>query len=117
MRRFAARRLAPALAAASLLAAALAVPALADPRDFSVVNGSSVTLTHLFVSPSDEQQWGDDILGRDVLNPSESVDVTFRGFDGSTCLYDIKVLGQQGQQGVLYKVDLCSSSTVTFSDA
>jgi hypothetical protein len=52
-----------------------------------------------------------------VLNPSETVDVAFNGFDGSTCLYDVKVMGQGGQEGYLYKVDLCTISTVTFSDA
>jgi hypothetical protein len=100
-----------------LLVAAWAVPAFADPRDFNVANNSSIVLTHVYVSPSDVQQWGDDILGRDVLNPTESVSVSFGGFDGNSCLYDLKVVGQQGEQGLMYKVDLCSTTTVTFSDA
>jgi hypothetical protein len=103
-------------AAAVLLAALWVVPAFADPRDFTVINDTSVVLTHVYVSPSDTDAWGDDILGRDILNPSESVDVTFSLFDGTSCLYDVKVVGQQGQQGVLYKVDLCNTTTVTFSD-
>jgi hypothetical protein len=104
-------------AAAALLAALWAIPAFADPRDFNVANNTSIVLTHVYVSPSDASDWGDDIMGRDVLNSGENVDVTFRKFDGSTCLYDVKVLGQQGQSGVLYKVDLCSTSYVTFSDS
>ena len=114
MRRFS--RLLAVAPIAALAIAAFAAPAFADPRDFNVANNSSITLTHVFVSPSDEQSWGDDILGRDVLNPAETVDVSFAKFDGNSCMYDVKVLGQQGQQGVLYKVDLCSTTTVTFSD-
>src|SRR5436190_18963382 len=110
------RRFAALPAAIALLAALWAMPAFADPRDFNVVNGTSVVLTHVFVSPSDTQDWGDDIMGRDVLNPAETVNVTFAKFDGSTCLYDVKVVGQAGESGVLYKVDLCSVTTVTFSD-
>jgi hypothetical protein len=100
----------------ALLAALWAIPALADPRDFTVVNSTSLVLTHVFVSPSDTTDWGDDIMGRDVLNPSETVNVTFAKFDGNSCLYDVKVFGQSGETGVLYKVDLCSTTTVTFSD-
>ena len=73
-------------------------------------------LTHVYVSPSDTADWGDDIMGQDVLDSGANVNVTFRKFDGATCQYDVKVIGQQGQSGVLYKVDLCNTDTVTFSD-
>ena len=69
-------RFAAVPAALALLAALWAMPAFADPRDFNVVNGTSVVLTHVFVSPSDTQDWGDDIMGRDVLNRLE---ILFRG--------------------------------------
>ena len=114
------RPLARLLAAAPVVALALAasaLPAAADPRDFDLANNSSIVLTHVFVSPSDEQRWGEDVLGRDVLNPTETLSIAFSGFDGATCQYDIKVIGQQGEEGLMYKVDLCSSTSVTFSDA
>jgi hypothetical protein len=103
-------------AALALLAALWAIPAFADPRDFNVVNNTSIVLTHVYVAPSDSSDWGDDIMGQDVLAAGDNVNVVFRKFDGTTCLYDVQVMGQQGQTGVLYKVDLCTISTVTFSD-
>jgi hypothetical protein len=115
MRRF--KFLFAAIPMAALLVAMFVLPALADQRDFTVVNNSSLVLTQVYVTASDTTAWGDDIMGRDVLNPSETVDVSFKGFDGSSCLYDVKVMGQGGQEGYLYKVDLCTVSTVTFSDA
>jgi hypothetical protein len=105
-------------AAIVLLAAVWALPVLAASQgDFTVVNNTSIVLTHLFVGPSDSADWGDDILGQDVLNPSESANVTFSKFDSSYCLYDVKVLGSQGQTGQLLKVDLCTVTSVTFSDS
>jgi hypothetical protein len=59
--------------------------------------------------------WGDDVMGRDILSAGNAVNLTFAGFDGDSCNYDIKVLGTGGQEGYLYKVDLCSVTTVTFS--
>src|SRR5689334_14312902 len=63
------------LAVAAPLAISVALPlvgvAHADERDFTVVNNSSATLTHLYVSPTSADAWGDDILGRAVMAPGE----------------------------------------------
>ncbi len=91
---------------------------LADERDFTLNNNSSVVLVHVYVSPADVDNWQEDILGQDVLNPGDSVNIHFSPNDGAdTCLYDIRVDGQGGEQGFLYKIDLCSTNTVTFSDS
>ncbi len=103
-------------AALALLVALWVMPALADPRDFSVVNDSSITLAQVFVGPSDSADWGNDIMGRDVLSSGETVNISFSRFDGETCLYDVKVVGSAGEIGVMYKVDLCSVTTVSFHD-
>lgn len=91
--------------------------ALADPRDFTLINESNVTLTHIYVSPSDMSDWQEDVMGRDVLPPGDSVDIVFPSgsFAPGDCLYDIKVLARDGREGYLYKIDLCSTSTVRFS--
>src|SRR4051794_23700023 len=107
-------RAAAAVAAAATLLVGATV-ANADGRDFDLVNSSPVVLTHVYVSASDVNSWEEDVMGRDVLDVGDSVHITFSGGDGSDCLYDVKVLGQQGQEGYLYKVDLCTVTTVTFS--
>jgi hypothetical protein len=109
------------LAVAAPLAASLALPlagiAHADERDFTLVNNSSAVLTHLYVSPSAADSWGDDVLGKDVMGPGESVLVYFRGFDGGSCAYDIRTLFADGGEGKMTGVDLCATDTVTFADA
>ena len=111
-------RLLAAVGLASTLAAAAVGPAFADNRNFTVVNNSSITITHLYVSATDTQSWEEDILGKDVLNPGESWDITFSKYDGEAgkCLYDIKAVGRAGQEGVQYKVNLCEITTFTWND-
>ena len=109
------RRLLLTAVSASALLVVLAQSAFADPRDFQLQNNSAVDIASVYISPSDANSWGDDVMGSDVLAAGNAVNLTFRGFDGATCNYDIKVLGTGGQEGYLYKVDLCSISTVTFS--
>ena len=88
----------------------------ADPRDFTLVNTHpTVTLTRVYVSPSSQQDWGDDVLGQAVIGPGESAFIYFTNFTADTCSYDIKVVYEDGDEGYLYNVDLCSTDTVTFN--
>ncbi len=90
--------------------------ALADQRDFTLVNDSGRVITHVYVSPSKDREWGDDILGRDVLQPGESVFIYFSRYDAGSCFYDIRVVGSNGaEEGILTGVNLCTTDTVTFS--
>ena len=109
------RRILLTAVSAFALLAALTQSAFADPRDFTLQNESDVDIAYVYVSPSATDDWGDDIMGIDVLDAGDSVDVTFDYFDGRTCLYDIKVVGTGGELGYLYKVNLCRIDTVTFS--
>jgi hypothetical protein len=90
--------------------------ALADDRDFTLVNGGRTVITHVYVSPTQSNDWGDDILGRDILNPGESVFIYFNRYDGTSCFYDIRVLSDGGAaEGRLTGINLCTTDTVTFS--
>lgn len=109
-----------------MLAAFLAVTVLAltaqqthaaDRRDFTLINRSpSVVIMYVYVGPSDDPDWGEDVLGDQVLAPGESVDIVFSRFDGNSgkCLYDVKVVGANGEEGYVWSVNLCTTTTVTF---
>jgi len=88
---------------------------LADVRDFTVVNSSSLVITHLYVSPVGETNWGPDILGIDVLPQGEATDIVFPDAEPGVCEYDIKVLGEGDTTAELTNVDLCTVTTVTFN--
>jgi hypothetical protein len=87
-----------------------------NQRDFTLNNNSSVDIASVYVSPSGVDSWGSDAMGTDVLPSGESISMNFTGSDDAACVYDIKVIGTGGEEGYLYKVDLCSVSQVTFSD-
>lgn len=116
MRRSRLTRLLLSGVSASAVALLFAHSALADQRDFKLRNDSSVDIASVYVSPSGVDSWGSDAMGTDVLPSGQTVAMNFSGSDDSTCLFDIKVVGVQGQEGYLYKVDLCSVSVVTFGD-
>ncbi len=90
----------------------------ADVRDFTLYNNSSyVTIVHVYVSPAYVDSWENDVLGQDVLFPGDYVNIHFNPRDGAdTCIYDIRVDGDDGSVSYDWNVNLCSTSTVTFSD-
>ncbi len=106
-----------------LVSTALAVPlvalttqsVLADRRDFTVRNDSVTDLQELYVSPSSENEWGTDILGRDILPSGQATLVQFDD-DSTACRYDIRAIFSDGQPVEDYQVDLCRTNTYTFSD-
>jgi hypothetical protein len=105
-----------ALTSALLLVAAMSVTALADKRDFNLNNNSDYVISHAFVSPTSETEWGDDILGKDVLNPGETWEVWFDRFDPNSCMWDLKVVTMEGIEVKLPEVDFCTISNVTINN-
>ena len=103
-------------AAIALLAAHAAMPALAAPGEFTVVNNTSFAMSELYVGPSASENWGSNFLADQVINPTQTATVSLYSFDGTTCLYDVAVVGTEGQKGVMYRFDLCNLNTLTFSD-
>ena len=98
-----------------LIAGSTSTALAADPRDFTMVNNSSATIEYLYVSPTSWNDWGNDVLGSSVLLPYRRVNVTFSSFRTGNCSYDIKVVTKAGRSSVLKNVNLCTTSTVTYS--
>jgi len=114
-------RLSPALtslALAGVLVATTVGHAFADRRDFTFQNRATdgTVIAKLYVSSSDTSDWEEDTLGKDVLNPGESWDISFSKYDGDggKCLYDIKAVTVAGAEAFLYKIDLCTTTTITY---
>ena len=87
----------------ALLLLALTAPAFAEKAKVKVINQSKWEIHHLFLSASDEAEWGPDQLGEDVLTKGDSFTLT-----GIPCdTYDIKVVDEDGDECVIEAVDLC----------
>ena len=83
-------------------------------QNFSVVNNTGHTVVTLNVSASNENSWGPDILGRDVLPNGQSADITFP-HDTAQCMWDIKATYDDGDTTDMRGVNLCNVATVTLT--
>lgn len=83
-------------------------------QNFSLVNNTGHVVTTLNVSPSNEDSWGPDILGRDVLANGETAQITFpRG--ETQCQWDIRATYDDGDTTDARGVNLCELTTVTLT--
>jgi hypothetical protein len=95
-------------AGALLLAAA---PALAADQDFTLKNRTGYTIASVYVSAAKTTDWEDDVMGRDVLEDGESVDISFPS-RASACIYDLKVVYDDKEEAVWGGLNLCKVSEV-----
>jgi hypothetical protein len=101
---------------AGLLTLTAAITPTAPPavQDYGVINKTGMTITQLFLSPTADNEWGDDILGKDVLADGEECGIEFDK-DDEECAYDIKIVDGKDVPWTVTNVDLCKYTKVTFT--
>ncbi len=102
------------MALATLLALGLAGPAAAGTQDFSLINATGYTLSEVYVSPARAKDWEEDVLGRDVLADGERTEITFAR-DTDACLWDLKVVYDDGESAEWDALNLCKISVAKIS--
>jgi hypothetical protein len=93
----------------------LAAPSVAEEadQDFKLVNRTGYDLEKVFVSPSKLEDWGNDVMGRDVLGDGDSVNIKFHP-KAKTCQWDLKVIYTvDGSSAIWHDIDLCSVEKIT----
>lgn len=93
------------LAAALSVAALSAAPAIAQSYGIRFQNNSGAVVYRIYYSPSDNPSWENDLLGANVLQPGQHLDVTLQNV--SNCYYDLLVEFQNGSS-FTDVVDLCT---------
>jgi hypothetical protein len=74
----------------------------------TIENESSYAFAEINLSPEDSTNWGSDLLGADILEPGELLEVS-----GVACdVYDIRIVDDEGDECVLASVDLCLDNAV-----
>jgi hypothetical protein len=102
------------IAIAAALATFGATPVLAQDLVFTLVNESSHSITEMYVSAVDQDEWGTNILNVDAVDPGVSGDVTIA--DGlEVCEYDLRFVTAEGAEAEKTQ-DLCAITTFTVSD-
>lgn len=85
---------------------------LAADQDFVLVNETGVEIHNLHVSPSDKEEWGDDILGTDTLADGESAEVKFSPKEEAE-KWDLRVADKEGNSIEWSNLNLLKISKIT----
>lgn len=97
----------------ALATIALSQAALAQAKqDFTLSNATGYVISHVYVSPSKADDWGDDILGKATMDDEEEVHITFSRA-AKTCEWDLKVTYEDDNSSVVWHdFDLCKISKI-----
>ena len=100
--------------AASALLWATTASAQDAKQDFSIVNKTGYDISEIYVSPSNSNDWEDELLGDDQeLEDGEKFNVHFAP-KVKTCKWDLKVTYSDDDSNAVWQgIDLCSVSTIT----
>jgi len=85
----------------------------AQALTFQIVNNTGVTLNNLYVTPSETNNWGSDILPQSMFDAGSTVTVTIPADYGQTCAFDIKITDVPGNYVYFKNVDACKLKVLT----
>src|SRR5688500_16665352 len=80
--------------------------------DFELLNRTGLIIAELYVSPSNDDEWGADVLGKDILKAGESVEIEFSRGE-TTCNWDVKIVDEDEDDVIWEKIDLCKAAHIT----
>ncbi|MDP2063004.1 MAG: hypothetical protein Q8J98_07850 [Phaeovulum sp.] len=101
------------IAVAASLVASIALPAAALDRRVRIINNTKFTIVEFYGSHTGTTSWQEDILGRDVLRPGNSVNINFDDGTGY-CVFDFKAVFNDGDVLEKYGVNVCEISSYTY---
>lgn len=87
----------------------------AQSQDFSMTNNTGMILIDVFISPNDANNWGSDVIPKDMILDGETFNFTFTGVNPEKCVWDIKFLADNGIEYYMQDVDLCTITSITLS--
>jgi hypothetical protein len=97
------------------VAAVVAVnaPAHAAVQDIMVLNASGDLVERLQFQPISSTRWGVTQLQRGYLLDGDRTKVTFDAYRSYECIFDMKVMFEDGREVRRDNLDLCTTSQVT----
>lgn len=80
--------------------------------DFTLVNKTRYVVVELYLSTTTDDEWGEDVLGTDILKSGEKVDIKFSSAE-TECNWDLKIVDEDDDEVVWKKLNLCTASEIT----
>jgi hypothetical protein len=97
------------------LALAIAVgllPLIASAADVKFINKSSFDIYEIYFSPANEEEWGEDYLGEDILTHGDSLTFT----DVMQGRWDVRLIDEDDARCVLRNVYIKEDDTWEITD-
>jgi hypothetical protein len=88
--------------------------ASAGKQNFTLENNTGYTIDEVYVSPTNVNDWQEDVLGQDTLDDGQSVDITFHRSEPG-CIWDLKVVYDDKSSASWTKFNLCTISEISIS--
>ena len=80
----------------------------AQALTFDVVNNTGFSLVDIFVTPAEQNNWGNDILPNNLFDNGSTVTVTIPANYGQTCMFDMKITDTGGNYVTFSNIDACT---------
>jgi hypothetical protein len=100
---------------AAIAATTLIAPSIADSdKHVKIINETRHKIVHFYASRVGTDSWEEDILGEDVLDIGQSVNVNFA--TGDYCLYDFRAVFNDGDKMEKYRINVCEIDTYRYTE-
>ncbi len=86
----------------------------AGKQDFTLHNETGKTIKEVYIAPHSDEEWGEDVMGDDVLENGEEVDIEFDPKEKADS-WDMRVVFSDGKVTVWTKLMLTDITDVTLS--
>lgn len=80
--------------------------------DFTLVNKTGLGIDEVYLSPTNDDEWGEDVMGRDVLKNGEKVMIKFSSAE-TECNWDLKIVDEEDDDIIWKKLNLCTAEEIT----
>ncbi len=84
-----------------------------DSVTFTLVNGTDTTIMEFYASPPSTDDWEEDILGPDVLEPGDSVDITIDDWR-EDCYYDFLAVFEDDTELMHEGISICGGEEYVY---
>ena len=103
-------------AVAALALAVAVLPAQAQDVEFTLINDSTQALHYFFTTPSNDEDWGEDLLGETGTLEAGYQGTVSIGDGSDQCLYDFRFVMESGDELIAAEIDICSLGSYTIED-
>jgi len=84
---------------------------LAIEQSFVLVNKTGINFYALYISPAEEDNYGEDLLDADILQNGKDIEIKFSN-DNNKCKWDFMIEDENGDSYYWKGIDLCKHNKI-----